>query len=453
MFYSLRYRFQEGEHACQVAIEAVHSAPDREEWLNLEGWLLVWQACFCRLLGKVDLARNLLDICLERLSQAEAVGQDTRQVQALHLRESEYFTVGLHEKLDYLQKSAALYHALGDPWSQAGALRWAGEYANRMGDYELALNLHQQAETMGRLAGDPRRLAEVLRFLGYDYLIHGPWETGVRLMEDSADLYGRLGDLGSLAQAELHFGITLAWIGHHAEAYEKLESALVKLRQLGDRFYIAYGTLALGIVQLHSGKYDSAGNTLQDGLAAAHQDGFQREEAGCLLQLGCLALARGDPLGALVDVQTSVSNLRKMGFAGELGMALGGLAVAQHKLGQEQQAWVSLLEALRFAIETHSRFTLVTIPAPVVVMLADAGRWEQAVEAYTAVIADPLVSNSRWYADMFGNRMELAGEQLDEAVYKAAEARGREGDVFDVLGRLVQEIKSSDTSQQVSSLN
>jgi hypothetical protein len=49
--------------------------------------------------------------------------------------------------------------------------------------------------------------------------------------------------------------------------------------------------------------------------------------------------------------------------------------------------------------------------------------------------------------------MDLAREQLDEAAYKAAEAHGREGDVFDLLGRLEQEIKSSDTSQQVSSLN
>ncbi len=453
MFYILRYRYQEGEHACLVAIEAVMSAPMGGELLNLEGCLLVWRASFCRLLGKIDLARNLLNASLESLSQAEAAGQDVRQGQALHLRESEYFVPSLQEKLDYLQKSATLYQALGDPWSQAGALRWAGEYANRLGNYELALNLHQQAEMMSRLAGDPRRLAEVVRFLGYDYLIHGPWETGARLMEDAAEIYRRLGDLGSQAQAELHLGVTLGWIGRRAEACESLELALVKMRQLGDRFYIAYCTLGLGIVQMHSGEYERAAKSLQNGLVAAQQDGFQREEAGSLLQIGCLALVRGDPLGALVDIQTSVSNLRKMGFAGELSMALGGLALAQHRLGQEQQAWASLLEALRIAVETHSRFTLITLPAPVVVMLADAGRWDQAVEAYTAVITDPLVANSRWFADMVGNRMDITREHLDEAACKAAEVRGREGVVFDVLGRLAQEIEVWSISQPNSSLN
>jgi hypothetical protein len=43
---------------------------------------------------------------------------------------------------------------------------------------------------------------------------------------------------------------------------------------------------------------------------------------------------------------------------------------------------------------------------------------------------------------MVGNRIDLAREHLPEDVRLAAEARGREGDVFDVLGRLAQEIDS-----------
>ena len=57
-------------------------------------------------------------------------------------------------------------------------------------------------------------------------------------------------------------------------------------------------------------------------------------------------------------------------------------------------------------------------------------------------MTDPIPANSRWFADMVGNRMELAREQLDEATYKAAEARGRDGDVFEALGRLAQKIES-----------
>ena len=71
---------------------------------------------------------------------------------------------------------------------------------------------------------------------------------------------------------------------------------------------------------------------------------------------------------------------------------------------------------------------------------SNIGRWEQAVEAYSALMTDPIVSSSRWTVDMIGNRMDLAREQLSEDVFQAAEQRGLEGDLFTVLGRLAHEI-------------
>ena len=59
LYYFLRYRFQEGERACQVALEGVKSASVGGERLNLEGWLLAWQVHFNRLMGKAELARQI----------------------------------------------------------------------------------------------------------------------------------------------------------------------------------------------------------------------------------------------------------------------------------------------------------------------------------------------------------------------------------------------------------
>ena len=67
---------------------------------------------------------------------------------------------------------------------------------------------------------------------------------------------------------------------------------------------------------------------------------------------------------------------------------------------------------------------------------SNIGRWEQAVEANAAVMTDPIISSSRWTADMIGNRMDLTREQLPEDVFQAAEQRGREGDLFTALGKL-----------------
>ena len=219
-----------------------------------------------------------------------------------------------------------------------------------------------------------------------------------------------------------------------------MEEALAKMHQLGDRFYIAYSTLALGVIQMYSGRYDQAELTLQEALQAARQDGFLREVASGLTQTGCLALVQGKPAKGLADLEQSVASLRQMGFAGELGMALGGLALAQHLLGQEEQAWVSLEESLRIASETHSRFAIFNLGAALAVLLADSGNWELAVEAYSAMMTDPIISCSQWTADMIGNRMDLARAHLPEAVFQAAEQRGRESDLFDMLGKLAKVI-------------
>jgi tetratricopeptide (TPR) repeat protein len=204
---------------------------------------------------------------------------------------------------------------------------------------------------------------------------------------------------------------------------------------------------------MHAGWYSQAAVSLQEALEATQRDGFRREEAFDLAITGCLMQVQGNLGQSLMDLEEAVSSFRQMGFAGELGMALGGLALAQHSLRQEEQAWASLQEAMMIAVKTHSRFTLFLLPAALVVLLSDAGRWELAIEAYSAAMADPIPANSRWFADMVGNRMDLAGEHLPEEVRQAAVERGREGDVFDVLSKVSQEIESWGTSQPTSSLN
>jgi predicted ATPase/DNA-binding SARP family transcriptional activator len=440
LYYFLSYRFQEGEQACQVAMKGLQNAPDGGERLNLEGWLLAWQAHFKRLLGKGELAKQLLDESMEKLEQAKAVGQDVRLGQALLWRERGYLADNLHDQIDCFRHSADLFEALGDAWWQAMVLAWAGEILNRMGNRALGLELHQQAVALSRTAGEPHVLARTMMNLAYDYLVCGPWETGSKLMEEAVGWFRSVGDPRSQATGELHLGISYGWTGRLREAYTLLEQALAKMHHLGDHFYIAYGTLGLGVIQMYFGRYGQAAQTLQEALQAAQQDGYLREVASGLSQIGCLALVQGKPQKGLQELQQSVASLRQMGFAGELGMALGGLALAQHLFGQEQQAWASLEEALHIAVETHSRFTLFNLGATIVVILADSGKWELTVEAYSALMTDPIVSSSRWTADMIGDRIDLAREKLPEDVRLAAEQHGQEGDLFEVLARISQRI-------------
>jgi tetratricopeptide (TPR) repeat protein len=414
----------------------------------LEGWLLAWQVHFCLLLGKVDIARQLADSSQEMLNQAEAAGEDVRRGQALLWRVRGNFEDSLPEQLNCLQRSAALFQTLGDPWRQAGALGSMGEITNRLGDHILGLEIHQQALALSRAEGEPSRMAEAMMSLASDQLFYRSWETGARLMEEAAVYYRSVGDLGSQAYGEHHLSVSLAWTGRFAEAGEMMKLALEKEHQVGDRFSIADGTVILGIIQMHGGWYTQAAVTMQKGLEATRQGGYQRDEAFVLAQMGCLALLQKEASQAIVFIQHSVVSYRQMGFAGELGMALGALALAQHILGQAESAWNTMQEALSIAIKTHNRATLITLAAALVVLLVDSGRWEQAVEAYYAGMTDPIVANSRWFADMVGNRMSLARERLPENVRQAAEQRGREMDIFAIVADVLTEMQTS-TSPEV----
>jgi predicted ATPase len=444
LYYFLRYRFQEGDTVCRSAIKALRKGPREGRRLGLEGWLLAWRTHFCDLLGNVDFSRRFADECKHTLDEAGDTGLDTRRGQALMWRERGYLAGSLNEQLDCFTYSAELFQSLGDTWWQAVVMSWAGELVNRLGDRCRSKTLLEKAVLLSREAGEPRRLAYSLTMLAYHQLIFGPWEIGVKSMEEAASWYRSVGDLGSQANANLNLGMSLGWAGRYPEACLNVGVALELFNQLGDRYYVTYSTLGVGIAQMNSSRYEKAYITFQKVLEAARKYGFRREEAFCLVQMGCLKSLMGEAEQALSDLYQGVAGFRQMKFAGELGMALGGFALAQQRLGQENPARESLQEALYIEVGTHSRFTLFTLPAALVVLLADAGRWEKAVEAYAAVMTDPIVANSRWFTDMIGNRMELAREHLPEKVYQAAEARGREGDVFNVLGRLLKEIESWD---------
>ncbi len=442
LYYFLRYRYQEGERTCTAALDRIRVAPANSERLGLEGWILAWQACFHRLLGNIDPARLLLEKSLETLLQAQANGQDTRLGQALVWREKSWLANNLQETQDYLMRSSALYQELGESWRNGEVHAFMGEVANRLGKRVLALEILQQAVAMSQLAGEPRLLARSLTSLAYAHMIFWEWEKGFTFMEKAASAYRSAGDAGSLSQAEAITGTSLTLAGRYPEAEVILDAALQKLQQLGDRFYTAHITLYLGVCQGQRGQFTQAILTLQKALELARQDGYKREEMQCLAHLGGLALLQGDAKRALELLQPSVDGFRQMKFSGELAMALGGLALAQHRLGEEKPALASLGEALRLAAASHNRLSLLLIPSAIVGILANAKKWEQAVEAYAGLMTDPLVANSRFFAALVGNRIELAREQLSEEAWLAAETGEQVGDLFEKLGRLAQEIES-----------
>jgi tetratricopeptide (TPR) repeat protein len=275
--------------------------------------------------------------------------------------------------------------------------------------------------------------------LAMQNLNQGQWEIGARLMQEAGGYYRAAGDPVQEATANLHTGVMLLWIGRFLDANNLLGQALPVLKQAGNRYYTAYGTLAKGIVQLHLGEYQQAERTLQIAMEAARKDGYAREIATSLAVLGCAALTRGEPAQAQSALQESIERYRAHSAAGEIGMALAGLALAELALGRKQAAHAALQEALSITVKTHSYVTMMTSWAAPVALLADAGRWEQALEVYSAGQGVPMLANSRWQAEMVAPWVAAAIAHLPPEAVEAAKERGSGRDLFAIAAELLGE--------------
>jgi predicted ATPase/DNA-binding SARP family transcriptional activator len=438
-YYELRQRYMEGKESCQAALDGL-AGGEEPGAVNLRGCLRAWQARFCRLLGEVEQAQELREASRAMLERAAALGEDARRGWALLGHEMGYAAGSLREHVDWLQRSAASYQALDDAWRRAEALTWAGELACRLGDRARGLEFLQEAVALSRTVGEPLILARTLHMLALQTLVQGQWEIGVRLMEEAGGYYRASGDAGQEAIANLHLGVMRGWTGRFVDGMELLEKALPVLKQIGNRYYTAYGTLGMGVWLMHIGEYQEAERTIQAALEAARKDGYAREIASSLTMLGCLELIRGQPDQAQSALQESVERYRLLSAAGEIGMALGGLALAELALGRRDAAHTALKEALGFAVETHSHFTTMTNWAALVALLADTGRWEQALEVYSAGQGVPMLTNSRWQAEMVAPWIAAALAHLPPDAVEAAQERGQGRDLFATVEELLSQL-------------
>ena len=143
-----------------------------------------------------------------------------------------------------------------------------------------------------------------------------------------------------------------------------------------------------------------------------------------LAMLGCAALVRaarsgaGCPTGerpALPHAERCRGTGDDVGGVGAGGAGAGAQSSSACRAGHQ---------ALRIAVETRSHFTSLTSWAASIALLADAGRWERALEGYSAGQGVPLLANSRWQAEMAAPWVAAAAVHLSpEAVEGCSTAR------------------------------
>jgi len=288
----------------------------------------------------------------------------------------------------------------------------AGEILNRLGDSRLPLQYHQEALNLARQIGDPATLLFSLKNLAYTNFALNQFDTARRLMQETANYLESVEELPLRISAQMNLGVQQLWSGLFSDGIRSLESVLPIQRSLGRLYGVVYCSVTLGLGLVQNGEYVKGEGILKAVVRDAEQGDFGREAVLGYLALGMAALAQEHLTQAGEYLQQSVLRYRQMHFAGELGWALGGLALAQEASGQTEAACNSLLEALNIAAQTQSISPMITCFATIVSFLFHRGHLEAALRVHRLAMQQPVQRESRWYADVIGNEMEARWEGL-----------------------------------------
>jgi predicted ATPase len=435
-FYEWRGRGQEGEVACQAAVQKLAAASG--EGLRVWAKTLAWQTSF----SETERANQLLRQSLALLERSELANEDIRAERAsilLQMGVMAWVSAGdLETERRLLKQSLALYQALGDQWGQANVLE---NLALALGPKNIdeMKRLLEESLSMRRTLGDRRGVGSSLAVLGKLALFQGQLEEGERLVRESNAIFQEMGERRRMAWGFHNLGAALAGNGRFAEALTLEQDALAIYGDLGAVSGMAGSNIHVGEIETFLGKYEEARTHGQTGLALARETDNQLLNGVASSLLGAVALVTGAHAEAQEWLQGSVAVFRDFGQRDALSSTLAILGGAARGLGQYPEAEQFLLEALRTAFEIRAFFPLVETLPWTALLLADQGEVERAVELYALASCHPFVANSRWFEDVAGRHISAAAAALPPEVVAAAQERGRARDLDTTVVELLAE--------------
>jgi tetratricopeptide (TPR) repeat protein len=162
-------------------------------------------------------------------------------------------------------------------------------------DLAAAAELSEEALATARELDDPRALSAALNGLGEVRSLQGDHEGALACYEESVALRRGLGDPLLIADALYNLGASAARSGDSDRARAASEESLEIARELGETIHVASALFTLAELDLLEGDLGSSEREITESLVIFTGLENDRARAGCLVILGGVAAARGEP--------------------------------------------------------------------------------------------------------------------------------------------------------------
>ena len=451
-FYMLSLRWTEGERVFQQTASNLETSTSQPLILAK---ILTWWA---NLIWSVDYPGPFKSTLQQSLALLESPGLTNNQ-DAWLTKAHALFLMGINtgfQKNDpnlatakhLLEQSFSLYQDAGDRWGAAWVQGWLGLYQFASGLKAEGRQTLTESLAAFRVLGDPIESLNTLHFLSYITILDGKLKDAERLYQEGVSLSTtgkiRLGFAGMMMLNGL--GFLALYRGAFTQAESYFQSALATQKSNSDRVPDEFVyRLGQTLLKMHHGQYEKANisNPRQLALGPVHFSYYVRQIS--LIQ-GSVALALGNYAEAQAFIQEAITLYKTIQEQHFLVEALGVMGTIQLKMGKQEEGRQYLQQGLQLAIDTRS-FKNASVLAGSALLLAEIGQKKQAVELYALVKCQPLVANSRWFADVYGQPLAAATESLPSTLVRTAQTQGKMSDLWQTATTLLEELHRLSESQ------
>ncbi|WP_024968702.1 CHAT domain-containing protein, partial [Microcystis aeruginosa] len=220
-----------------------------------------------------------------------------------------------------------------------------------LGQYQKAINYHQQSLEIAEKIGDLKVQADSLGNLGNVYQSLGQYQKAIDDHQKSLDIAKKIGDQGSKARSLGNLGNAYQSLGQYQKAIDYHRDSLAMARDIGLRQEEGSSLNNLGVAHYFLGEYEKAINYLEQTLDIAKKIGDLKGEADSLGNLGSAYLSLGQYQKAIDYHQENRAIARKIGDLQGEANSLNNLGLAYQKINQPAEAIKNLEESLNIILK------------------------------------------------------------------------------------------------------
>jgi predicted ATPase/class 3 adenylate cyclase len=263
----------------------------------------------------------------------------------------------------YLEEDLAFRKGIGDKVGAANTLRWLGEFAFLLDDWEKAKILYNESQDLFLQAKSIYDYLYLLLAMGYIEHSQGNYDQAAQYYQSALDLARKRGEITAIYQAAFSLGYLAIIQRNYTEAAIIYERNLELMRKHDHPAYIAFSLVDLGYLAWEQGDYKGAEQKFDEGLAILQKIGVSQSEPNAQSGSGRVAFAQGEydrareffdasiELQQVINTRNIPDNLEAIAY---VEAAQDNDILATHLLGATQ-AWYYKYQYMRTPKEHEMR--------------------------------------------------------------------------------------------------